>query len=360
MSIGDSIPSTHTAVVQGEGGSLKIVQNLALPEVGPGHILVKTAAVALNPCDFKTPAAFPTPECQDGCDFAGTVVALGSDVARDGPWKIGDRVFGAVNGSNPAEKDSGAYAEYIKAVSVFTWRVPDWMSFEEAVALSGTGIATMGVALFQSLELPGTFEEPAAKPLDVLIYGGSTAVGCMGIQMAKLMGHRVITTCSPNNFELVKSRGADVVFDYKSSTCAADIKKETRNCLKYVIDPFSEIKTMSLCHDAMGRTGGRYTALEKFQEDILQKKTVKRELVMGATIIGFGIELGGNYSKPSSPEMRAWGIEWYKSVQRLIDGKKLQGHPAQIIPGTFDGILEGLDMLKRREVSAHKLIVKFP
>lgn len=186
MSIDKDLPTTHTAIIQGEAGSLKIAKSLPLPKLGPGHILVKTAAVALNPCDFKTPAAFPTPGCYDGCDFAGTVVALGSDVAADGPWKVGDRVFGAVNGSNPDELDAGSYAEYIKAVSVFTWRIPDWMSFEEAAGLNGTCIATMGVALFQSLELPGTFEKPAEKPVDVLIYGGSSSVGTMGIQMVKL------------------------------------------------------------------------------------------------------------------------------------------------------------------------------
>lgn len=116
---------------------------------------------------------------------------------------------------------------------------------------------------------------------------------------------------------------------------------------------------MSLCFDTIGRAGGRYTALERFQEDICNKKTVKRELVMGASIIGFGIDFGGSYAKPESPEMRAWGVEWYKSVQRLVDDKKIKGHPIRVLPGTFDAILKGLDMLKRREVSAQKLVVKF-
>lgn len=186
MAIAATLPTSHTAIVQGEAGLLEITHGLPLPVLGPGHILVKTAAVAINPCDFKIPLAFPTPGSYDGCDFAGTVVALGSDIAKDGTWKIGDRAFGAVNGSNPADRDSGSYAEYIKAVGVFTYRIPNWMSFEEAAGLSPCCIATMGVALFQSLELPGTFEKPAEKAVDVLIYGGSTSVGGLGIQMVKL------------------------------------------------------------------------------------------------------------------------------------------------------------------------------
>lgn len=188
MAVGNyEIPKTHTALLQGEGGSLHIARGIMLPELGPGHILVKTAAVALNPCDFKTPAAFPNPGYYNGCDFAGTIVKLGSDNIRDGgPWKIGDRVFGAIHGANPSDKDSGSHGEYVKAVSVFSYRIPDRMTFEEAVGLSPCCIATMGVSLFKALELPGTFEEPATKPLDVLIYGGSSSVGSLGIQMVKL------------------------------------------------------------------------------------------------------------------------------------------------------------------------------
>jgi len=62
-----------------------------------------------------------------------------------------------------------------------------------------------------------------------LIYGGSSASGVLGIQFAKLSGFEVLTTCSPSNFDYVKSLGADKVFDYNSPTCAADIRKYTDN-----------------------------------------------------------------------------------------------------------------------------------
>ncbi|EKG11538.1 Alcohol dehydrogenase superfamily zinc-containing [Macrophomina phaseolina MS6] len=325
----------------------------------PGHILVKTAAVALNPCDFKMPRRFPSPGTHNGCDWAGTVVALGDEVVQNGMFKIGDRVFAAVHGNNPADKDSGAYGEYLKAVAEFTWKIPDWMSFEEAAGLSGTCIATCCVALFRSLQLPGTFEEPAKKPVDVLIWGGASSIGTMAIQMVKLLGHRAITTCSPKNFDLVKSYGADAVFDYNSPTCAEDIKKLTRNCLRYVLDPFGEVRTMALCDQAMGRVGGRYTALEKYQE-IEEKKTIKRDMVMGAVIHGKGTTaLSDAWGKPADDELHDWGVECYKSIQRLIDAHKLRPHPIRVLDGRFDGILEGLDMLRRKEISAQKLVVRF-
>ena len=134
-----ALPECHTAIVQHQGGNLKITRNLPLPHLEPHEIVVKTAAVALNPCDHKMPTEFPTPGTYDGNDFSGTVVACG---AANGPLKLADRVFGAVYASNPADKDSGSFAEYIKAIAVFTWKMSDWMSFEEAAGMSGTCIAT--------------------------------------------------------------------------------------------------------------------------------------------------------------------------------------------------------------------------
>lgn len=78
--------------------------------------------------------------------------------------------------------------------------------------------------------------QPAREAFPVLIYGGSTATGIVGVQLAKLSGLTVITTCSPHNFELMKSLGADAVFDYNSPTCGADIKELTKNRLIYSWD----------------------------------------------------------------------------------------------------------------------------
>jgi NADPH:quinone reductase-like Zn-dependent oxidoreductase len=171
-------------------------------------------------------------------------------------------------------------------------------------------------------------------------------------------GHRAITTCSPKNFELVKSYGADAVFDYNSPTLVEDIKALTRNCLKYTLDPFGEIKTLMVCHEAMGRTGGRYTALESFQKGLIEKKTIKRDLVMGATIHGKGVQVEGEYGKPPSEEERAKGIEVYQSVQRLVDARRLRVHPLRVLNAGFEGIMEGLKMLDQKIIHGEKVVVK--
>ncbi|KAL8974899.1 MAG: hypothetical protein Q9197_000868 [Variospora fuerteventurae] len=355
------LPETQTAIIQGEGGRLTITHNLPLPRLEPHHILVRVEAVALNPCDYKLPIEFPSPGTYGGNDFSGVVVACGSAVAANGQFRVKDRVFGAVYGSNPLDKETGSYAEYVKSIAHFTWKMPDWMSFEETAAMSGTCIATMGVALFRSLELPGTFDKPAEKAKDVLIYGGSSSVGTIGIQMAKLLGHKVVTTCSAKNFELVKSYGADAVFDYHSPDCAQAIKEWTRNSLKFAIDPFAELKTRAVCDESMGRVGGRYTALELSQGQTPPSKKIKRDLVMGPTILGAGVDAGdagSKYAKGADPELFRWGIEFYQSIQRLIQQRKLRSHPVRVLNGRFEAILNGLQLLKRGEVSGQKLVVK--
>jgi len=150
----------------------------------------------------------------------------------------------------------GAFAEYVGASALVTMKIPDDISFEGAASL-GSGIGTIGLALFHSLQLPGYPTEPASSPKDVLVYGGSSATGTLAIQLIKLSGLRPIATCSPKNFELVKSFGADAVFDYRSPSCIASIKENTRGNLKYVLDCISEPETTAFCYSCIGRAGGK-------------------------------------------------------------------------------------------------------
>lgn len=180
------LPAAQTAIIQHEGGILRVTPGLPLPAIEPHQILVRTVAVALNPCDHKMPSRFPTPGLWDGCDYAGTVVALGHQAAMQGRFRLGDRVFGAVQGSNQSDPQSGAYCEYIKTEADFAFHIPETVSFTTAPAISGTATATLGIALFWSLQLPGSFDKPVDQPEDVLVYGGSSTLGLLAIQMVKL------------------------------------------------------------------------------------------------------------------------------------------------------------------------------
>ena len=182
--IPSDVPTTQTAIRQGEDGELRILHDTTLPHIPPDRMMVRVVAVALNPCDFKMPCRFPSPGAMVGCDFAGIVVAVGPNVAKQ--FKIGDRVFGAVYGSNPIDHESGAFAQYLRADPEFTFNMPDSMSFETAASIGASVLATLGLALFRALRIPFTPEQPAEKPKQVLVWGGSTSVGTMAIQLLRL------------------------------------------------------------------------------------------------------------------------------------------------------------------------------
>lgn len=84
---------------------------------------------------------------------------------------------------------------------------------------------------------------------------------------------------------------------------------------------------------------------------------MKHELVMGSAISGKGVQLPKPYGVPPNPDIGEWAPGWYRLVQTLIDEGKLRPSPVEIICGGLDGVIGGLDILKKGEVSGKKLVV---
>ena len=158
-----------------------------------------------------------------GLDTAGQVVEVGPGVTR---FKVGDRVVGHANGTDKNYNDPshGAFQTYTVLILNAASPIPDTLSYENAAVLP-LGLSTAACGLFQKdqlgLQYPSVSPKPTGKTL--LIWGGSTSVGCNAIQLAVAAGYEVITTCSPKNFEYVKKLGASQAFDYNSKTVVKDI-----------------------------------------------------------------------------------------------------------------------------------------
>lgn len=187
-------PFKQTAIVGLADGNVGISHDVSLPLLEDDMILVKNEAVALNPVDIKLVGKLCTENAVSGMDFAGTVVALGQNVKAAADIKVGDRVCGAVQGMHSLTPAVGAFAQYVGAGDVVILKLPEHISFEEGASL-GSGIATIGLALFQSLELPGTPDNPTDVPRDILVCGGSTATGTIAIQVLKLCVTSPNDTC---------------------------------------------------------------------------------------------------------------------------------------------------------------------
>jgi NADPH:quinone reductase-like Zn-dependent oxidoreductase len=174
--------ATMKAVIMQSPNTASFVTDRPFPSLRPTYIKIRVRAVALNPADYKHIDYINTPSALLGCDYAGEVLEVGAEVRKH--WAVGDRVCGFVHGGNSLQKEDGAYAEVIVAKGDVQLRIPEGMSFEDAATL-GAGVLTCGQGLYQKMELswPNVAE---GKGEVVLIYGGSSATGTLGIQFAKL------------------------------------------------------------------------------------------------------------------------------------------------------------------------------
>ncbi|MEY2725501.1 MAG: hypothetical protein RLZZ458_1368 [Planctomycetota bacterium] len=179
-------------------------QELPRPVAGPGQVLVRTAAVSVNPIDtyIRSGAVrfnLPSPWIV-GCDLAGTVESVGEGCQQFQP---GDRVWGSNQGLFGRQ---GTFAEYSAVDEHWLYRLPPEVSFESAAAGALVGI-TAHLGLFMHGRL-------AAKEV-LFVPGGTGGVGSAVIQLAKAAGATVITTASsPEKALLCRQFGADHVIQY--------------------------------------------------------------------------------------------------------------------------------------------------
>ncbi len=182
------------------------VVDVEMPVAAPHEILVKVEAASVNPLDWhymrgspyimrlQTGLGAPS-DSHFGRDFAGTVQAVGVQVTE---FAVGDRVYGGAN---------GAFAQYLtRSATGSVAKIPDNVSSAQAASVPVAGITAL-----QALRDKGQLQ-PGQK---VLINGASGGVGTFAVQIAKSMGAEVTGVCSTRNVEMVKSLGADHVFDYK-------------------------------------------------------------------------------------------------------------------------------------------------
>jgi NADPH2:quinone reductase len=128
-------------------------------------------------------------------------------------FKVGDRVWATSQGTDGRH---GTFAEFVAVDQRWLHPIPQGVSEENIVALSLVGItAHIGLVHYCHIK--------AGEAL--FVNGGSGGVGSCVVQMAKILGARVITTAgSPEKAALCRQLGADVVVNYKTEDVDAAIK----------------------------------------------------------------------------------------------------------------------------------------
>jgi len=183
------------------GSDVLELTDLPTPKVGPDTVLVRVRAASVNPVDWKVRQGYldaimdVTFPVVPGWDVAGVVERVGLDTPE---LSVGDEVFGYVR------KDwvqGGTFAEYVSAPVRTLARKPASLSFEEAAA-----VPLAGLTAWQSIHRAGV-----ASGQTVLVHAAAGGVGQFAVQIARVLGARVIGTASPANHDHLRELGAEPV-----------------------------------------------------------------------------------------------------------------------------------------------------
>lgn len=340
-------PPTMKAIKIVEADKAEI-QTVPLPQLRDDYVLVKVNKVALNPTDWKHIAFLAQPGATVGCDFSGTIQAVGKDVQKS--WKEADRIASFAHGANAVQLEDGCFGEYCVAKGDLGLKVPDSMTDTEAATL-GVGVTTVGQGLYQSLNLPLP-QSGRGEGGVLLVYGGSTATGSLAIQYARLSGWEVVTTCSERNFGFVKELGAKEAFDYKDPECARKIREFTGDRLGKVFDCISAGESPKICSEAVGSKGGVVSYLLPAQHE---RQDVENKMTLGYTVNGEMFYFGPQEWK-ARPDDLEFGKKFWALSEKLFAEGKLKVHPPQEEKGGLQGVFDGMQALREQRVSGKKLV----
>jgi len=210
------------------GGPEKLIyEDVPVPQVGPDEMLVRVKACALNHLDNWIRQGIPNYTISlphiSGCDVSGVIDSVGS--AYSGPLVLGQSVF-VMPGISCGNCDQcligkgnccahfqilgaqrhGGYAEYVAVPAMNVLPLPPNLDFVQAAAFPLVSLTAWHMVKTLADVQPGE---------TVLVMGAGSGVGSMAIQMANLLGARVLSTVgAEDKKEKAKLLGADAVINH--------------------------------------------------------------------------------------------------------------------------------------------------
>lgn len=195
-----------------------------LPDLtaGPGQVLIKVHAAAVNYSDVlliggKYQVKVPPP-FSPGSEFAGEVIAAGEGA----DYRPGDRVS--------ATSFVGAFAEQAVVDARGASRIPDGVDYADAAAFGVTNRTAYYTLRSVAQVKPGDW---------VVVLGAAGGVGLAAVDIAVMMGARVIAAASGSDkLDICRRRGAQKCIDYDREDLRARLKEITGETgAQVVIDP---------------------------------------------------------------------------------------------------------------------------
>ena len=232
------MPTTMRAAIARTFKAPLTIEEIAIPEPGPGEVLVKIVASGvchtdLHAIDGDWPVK-PSLPLIPGHEGVGHVVALGAGVTdlKEGdavgiPWlhdacraceycETGWETL-CERQHNTGYSVNGTYAEYAIASAPFAGRLPDSVDF-----VTMAPILCAGVTVYKGLK------ETEAKPGEWVTISGVGGLGHVAVQYAKAMGlHVVALDIGESKLELARSLGADLALDARADNVVAEVQNAT-------------------------------------------------------------------------------------------------------------------------------------
>lgn len=257
------------------------------PAIGPDQALVRVHAAGVGFVDgLKVQGLYQTRDPLPfipGSEFAGVIERLGDNVQG---FTVGERVMGLVWHGSMAEK------AVIPARSME--RIPEGVDFSAAAAASANYV-TVTYALTELGKVQ--------KGETVLVLGASGGIGCATIQLAALLGARVIgAASSPEKCAFAREAGAQEVVNYGDPDWREQLKALTsKRGVDVIVDPIGgEIGLLAFRHMAWG---GRFLVVG-FASGQIPALPFNLPLLKGATLIG----VDAAQLRLHAPELRAKAV----------------------------------------------------
>src|ERR687896_530173 len=241
---------------------LEIIER-PVPEPGDGEVRIRVATATVNPTDIALRAGVhgrfgdAGPPFVPGWEAAGTVDAVGAGAGL----RTGERVLAIVSPRGPR---GGAQAEYVVVPADSVVRVPAGMGLVEAATLPMNGLTVR-----RALDLLGL-----APGSTLAVTGAAGAVGGYAIELGTVDGLRVIGDAKPEDEDLVRSLGADVVVQR-----GPDMAVAIRRAVPGGVDALLDAALVGVPALPAIRDGGHLAAVRPFQGDGERDITITLVLV---------------------------------------------------------------------------------
>ncbi len=325
-------------------GELDVVKygDVPDPKPGPGEVLIRVHACALNFLDIWVRRGWPGLKLEMphwcGADVAGEIAELGENVSD---WQVGQRVVvdpgvslvedeytrRGEDSVSPGyhilgEHRRGGAAEYLTVPAGNLAAIPDNIDYPEAAAPLLVGLTAWRMLMHQAGLRAGE---------SVLVVGAGGGVNSMAIQMAKLAGAAVyVVAGNPEKSERARQLGADVVLDRSQVDWGKEIFKLTsRRGVDIVVDNVGQA-TITKSMQAVAR-GGRIVIVGNTSGP---QAEIDIRFIFGKQISLIGSTMGSHQD--------------FRDVIDLLWAGKIKPVIHQIMP-----LSEGCDAYKLMEAGEH-------